>query len=126
MPSVWRQALVHSGPVAVAQQSGVEKFNDHHCQKFLDAATIASDDDLLEASLAYENRHNSLYHYGKLDGQTPPKSAVAYQIAPHLSGNKPSSEVSVSKAGMGLLPCRSLYTKRCEAEPFGLTVTGAN
>jgi hypothetical protein len=49
----------------------VEKFNDHYRQKFLDKIPMASMPQFREASLAYEDKHNSTYRYSKLNGKTP-------------------------------------------------------
>jgi transposase InsO family protein len=59
-------------PMAEPWRNGViEKFNDHYGQKFLKKITMSSFDELLEGSLAFENRHNSRYRYSKLKGKTP-------------------------------------------------------
>ena len=59
-------------PPAEPWRNGViEKFNDHYRQKFLDKVPMASMPQLREASLAYENKHNSTYRYSKLNGKTP-------------------------------------------------------
>lgn len=59
-------------PIAEPWRNGtVEKFNDHYRQKFLAKITLSSEKELMEASRAYENKHNSTYRYSKLQGQTP-------------------------------------------------------
>jgi hypothetical protein len=55
----------------------VEKFNDHHKQKFLRKITITGWNELVEASSAFENRHNSRYRFSKLGGKTPLKTLTA-------------------------------------------------
>jgi hypothetical protein len=49
----------------------VEKFNDHHQQKFWDKVNMTSENVLFEESLKFENKHNSRYRYSKLGGRTP-------------------------------------------------------
>lgn len=59
-------------PIREPWRNGVvEKFNDHYRQKFLAKVVIVSEEELREASLAYEHKHNSFYRYSKLRGQTP-------------------------------------------------------
>ena len=65
-------------PTAEPWRNGViEKFNDHHRQKFLDKVTIASESELKPASLCFEHKHNARYRYSKLGGQTPLKALAA-------------------------------------------------
>jgi len=62
-------------PPAEPWRNGVvEKFNDHYRQKFLTKGTMTSELELRQASLAYEHKHNSVYRYSKLKGQTPLKA----------------------------------------------------
>jgi len=49
----------------------VEKFNDHWQQKFIRRTPMMTSAELKEQSLAFEQRHNSRYHYRKLGGKTP-------------------------------------------------------
>jgi hypothetical protein len=49
----------------------VEKFNDHHQQKFWSKVDMASEKALFEESLKFEIKHNSRYRYNKLHGRTP-------------------------------------------------------
>ena len=59
-------------PMAEPWRNGViEKFNDFYEQKFLNKITMTSFDELVVASLDFENRHNSRYRYSKLGGKTP-------------------------------------------------------
>ena len=59
-------------PIAEPWRNGViEKFNDHYEQKFLNKIAMASFDELVTGSLAFENKHNSRYRYSKLGGKTP-------------------------------------------------------
>ena len=65
-------------PPAEPWRNGVvEKFNDHHKQKFLRKITITGWNELVEVSSAFENRHNSRYRYSKLGGKTPLKTLAA-------------------------------------------------
>jgi len=62
-------------PIAEPWRNGtVEKFNDHYRQKFLAKIHLSSEKELMKASQAYENKHNSTYRYSKLQGQTPLKA----------------------------------------------------
>lgn len=59
-------------PPAEPWRNGVvEKFNDHYQQKFLNKTTMATEADLKQSSLGFENKHNSRYRYSKFKGQTP-------------------------------------------------------
>ncbi|MBM3120443.1 MAG: transposase [Chloroflexi bacterium] len=59
-------------PISEPWRNGVvEKFNDHYRQKFLKKTTMTSVNELQQASLVYENKHNSSYRYSKLKGKTP-------------------------------------------------------
>ena len=49
----------------------VEKFNDHHQQKFVARVSMTSEGALAEESLKFENKHNSRYRYSKLHRRTP-------------------------------------------------------
>lgn len=59
------------------RNGAVEWFNNHHKQKFLRKITITSWDELVEASLAFENKHNGRHRYSKLGGKTPLKALAA-------------------------------------------------
>ena len=62
-------------PVREPWRNGmVEKFNDHHQQKFLNKISMTTEKELLQGSLNFEYRHNSKYRYSKLKGQTPLKA----------------------------------------------------
>jgi hypothetical protein len=58
----------------------VEKFNDHYQQRFLDKIPMATQADLMTRSLAFEQRHNSIYRYSKLGGKTPMKALMASKL----------------------------------------------
>jgi len=59
-------------PMSEPWRNGVvEKFNDHHQQKFWAKVDMASKAGLFRESLGFENRHNSRYRYSKLGGRTP-------------------------------------------------------
>jgi len=59
-------------PPAEPWRNGVvEKFNDHHQQKFWARVDMDSEAGLFGESLGFENRHNSRYRYSKLGGRTP-------------------------------------------------------
>lgn len=65
-------------PPAEPWRNGVvEKFNDHHKHKFLQKIIITGWNELVEASSAFENRHNSRHRYSKLGGKTPLKALAA-------------------------------------------------
>jgi transposase InsO family protein len=65
-------------PMSEPWRNGVvEWFNGHHKQKFLRKVTIIGWDELVEASLAFENRHNNRHRYSKLGGKTPLKALAA-------------------------------------------------
>lgn len=55
----------------------VEKFNHHWRQKFLGRVPMASGRDLPPQSLLFEGRHNTRYHYSKLNGKTPMETLAA-------------------------------------------------
>jgi len=78
---------LHSGvepwfiPMAEPWRNGVvEKFNDHYQQRFLDKIPMATQADLMTRSLAFEQRHNSIYRYSKLGGKTPMKALMASKL----------------------------------------------
>lgn len=59
-------------PIREPWRNGViEKFNGHYRQKFLDKVKMASLEELAKETILYEQKHNSLYRYSKLNGQTP-------------------------------------------------------
>jgi transposase InsO family protein len=49
----------------------VEKFNDHYRGRFLKRVAIQGEEDLLQQSLIFEQKHNTYYRYSKLKGRTP-------------------------------------------------------
>lgn len=55
----------------------VEKFNDHWHAKFLRRGLLGSVEELAQASLRFEQRHNGRYRYSKLGGRTPQQALVA-------------------------------------------------
>jgi len=62
-------------PMSEPWRNGVvEWFNNHHKQKFLRKITVTGWDQLVEASSAFENRHNNRHRYSKLGGKTPLKA----------------------------------------------------
>lgn len=65
-------------PVSEPWRNGVvEKFNDIYQQRFLGKIFMASEEDLKDQSLAFEQRHNSTYRYSKIGGKTPLKALRA-------------------------------------------------
>jgi len=78
----------------------VEKFNDHCDQKFLRKVVMASADELMQASLLFEQKHNSRYRYYKLRGKTPLETLAQtnkklrfpqQENPPHLPLEKPQT-----------------------------------
>jgi hypothetical protein len=68
-------------PMAEPWRNGVvEKFNDHYRQRFLDKVSLSTKKDLIDKSLAFEQRHNSTYRYSKLCGKTPLKTLESSQF----------------------------------------------
>jgi transposase-like protein len=67
-------------PMAEPWRNGViEKFNDHYQQRFLSKIVIGTADDLVKASLDFEQRHNGSYRYSKLGGRTPLVALAAFK-----------------------------------------------
>jgi putative transposase len=67
-------------PMAEPWRNGVvEQFNDHYQQRFLRKVYMDSEQALKTQSLAFEQRHNSMYRYSKLGGKTPMKALFASQ-----------------------------------------------
>jgi len=65
-------------PMAEPWRNGmIESFNDRYQQMFLNKITMATEGDLKDGSLAFEQRHNSRYRYSKLGGKTPLKALAA-------------------------------------------------
>jgi hypothetical protein len=59
-------------PMAEPWRNGVvEKFNDHYQARFLRKVVMNKEADLRKQSLAFEQKHNTLYRYTKLKGRTP-------------------------------------------------------
>lgn len=52
----------------------VEKFNDHYRGRFLNKVAIQGEEDLLQQSLIFEQKHNTRYRYSKLKGRTPQRA----------------------------------------------------
>jgi putative transposase len=67
-------------PPAEPWRNGVvEKFNEHYGQKFLGKIKMTSNKELEQASLAFEQKHNSHYRYSKLGGKTPLKALATME-----------------------------------------------
>jgi transposase InsO family protein len=65
-------------PMAEPWRNGmIESFNDRYQQMFLGKVFMATEGDLKDGSLAFEQRHNSKYRYSKLGGKTPLKALAA-------------------------------------------------
>ena len=65
-------------PMAEPWRNGmIENFNDRYQQMFLGKIGMATERDLNDGSLAFEQRHNSRYRYSKLGGKTPLKALAA-------------------------------------------------
>lgn len=68
-------------PMAEPWRNGmVESFNDRYQQMFLAKKEMFSTKELMEGSLAFEQRHNSRYRYSKLGGKTPYKALISTAI----------------------------------------------
>jgi putative transposase len=68
-------------PMAEPWRNGmVENFNERYQQRFLGKVVMASVEELKTGSLAFEQRHNSRYRYGKLKGGTPLKALAASNV----------------------------------------------
>ena len=66
----------------------IENFNDRYQQMFLGKVVMATERDLKDDSLAFEQRHNSKYRYSKLGGKTPLKVLEASNAKNCVSQNK--------------------------------------
>ena len=94
MGPVIRLCLLHGVepcfiPVREPWRNGVvEKFNHHWLQGLLGKVRMHTVEELAQASLDFEHRHNSRYRYSKLKGQTPLQSLGAS----HASLRFPSPE----------------------------------
>jgi len=65
-------------PMAEPWRNGnIEQFNDHYQQKFLSKVIMATTDELIAGTMAFEQRHNISYRYSKLGGKTPIKALSA-------------------------------------------------
>ena len=65
-------------PMAEPWRNGmIESFNDRYQQMFLGKVVMATEGDLKDGSLAFEQRHNSKFRYSKLGGKTPLKALAA-------------------------------------------------
>jgi len=59
-------------PMAEPWRNGVvEKFNDQYQARFLRKVVMKDEADLRRESLIFEQKHNTMYRYSKLKGQTP-------------------------------------------------------
>jgi transposase len=62
-------------PMAEPWRNGaIESFNDHYKQKFLRKVTMTNYEELVEASLAFEHKHNTRLRFSRLGGKTPYKA----------------------------------------------------
>ena len=72
-------------PLSEPWRNGVvEKFNDHHQQKFWDKVNMATEEALFDESLKWECKHNSRYRYSKLRGRTPLQAAESFGEKPRF------------------------------------------
>jgi putative transposase len=53
------------------RNSGIESFNNHFRQKFFRKVAVSTFEDLRDASLAFEHKHNSRLRFSRLGGKTP-------------------------------------------------------
>lgn len=62
-------------PVTEPWRNGmIEKFNDRYQKMFLQKKIMHTEEELQAGSLAFEQRHNSMYRFSKLKGKTPLKA----------------------------------------------------
>lgn len=62
-------------PMSEPWRNGVvEKFNDHYRGRFLNRVVMQGEEDLRQQSLIFEQKHNTLYRYSKLNGRTPQRA----------------------------------------------------
>ena len=59
----------------------IESFNNHYDQKFLHKVPMTGYEDLKDASLAFEHRHNNRLRFSRLGGKTP-YQALCYKGVP--------------------------------------------
>lgn len=75
-------------PMAEPWRNGIiESFNGRYQQMFLAKQIMISASELEAGSLAFEQRHNSKYHYSKIGGKTPLKALAASTIKLRFPGD---------------------------------------
>ena len=77
----------------------IENFNDRYQQMFLGKVVMATEGDLKDGSLAFEQRHNSKFRYSKLGGKTPLK-ALAAKMVSIIKGRKDYSNQPIPQRNL--------------------------
>jgi len=107
-------------PPAEPWRNGVvEKFNDHYRQKFLAKVTMTSMTRLRQASLAYEDKHNSTYRYSKLKGQTPLKALARSGRKLVFPDRKKAPQHPLEKPEEGSYHLVRFIRSNCKVDIFG-------
>jgi transposase InsO family protein len=107
-------------PPAEPWRNGViEKFNDHYRQKFLAKVPMASMPHLREASLAYEEKHNSAYRYSKLNGKTPLTALARLGTRLVFPDRERAPRHPLEKPGTGCYHLVRFIRSDCQLNIFG-------
>ena len=106
-------------PAEPSRNGVVEKFNDHYRQKFLAKVTMTSMTRLRQASLAYEDKHNSTYRYSKLKGQTPLKALARSGRKLVFPDRKKAPQHPLEKPEEGSYHLVRFIRSNCKVDIFG-------
>ena len=97
----------------------VEKFNDHHQQKFWRKVSMEGEKELFEESIGFENRHNSRYRYTKLGGRTPDQVMEALGEIPRFPAETEPPRHPLKKPTHGKYHVVRLIRSDCRLDVFG-------
>jgi hypothetical protein len=97
----------------------IEQFNDQYQQKFLGMVYMTTADELSARTLAFEQRHNSIYRYSKLGGKTPLKALAATQTQLRFPNNEGNPRQRLEKPEAGRYHLVRLIRSNLKLNIFG-------
>jgi len=99
----------------------VEQFNDRYQKMFLQKKVMRTEEELCARSLAFEQRHNSMYRFSKLKGKTPLKTLSESKVKLRFPKNSDAPKHPLKKPETGRYHLVRLIRSDLKLDLFGET-----
>jgi len=86
--------------------------NDHYLQKFLARVEMASERELFQKFLRFENKHNTRYRYSKLSGKDTCINDAEYEQGVTIATSSESAGLSAFKVRNRNIWCNTVYAQQ--------------